>query len=40
VAYRDEKGSDFIQTLVDVVRAKPGGDILDLLTEVWECGDT
>nr|XP_020027460.1 caspase-14-like isoform X3 [Castor canadensis] len=34
VAYRDEKGSDFIQTLVDVVRAKPGGDILDLLTEV------
>ncbi|XP_045398360.1 putative caspase-16 [Lemur catta] len=34
VAYRDEKGSDFIQMLVEVLRAKPGGDLLELLTEV------
>uniref|UniRef100_A0A8C9A3T6 Caspase family p20 domain-containing protein n=1 Tax=Prolemur simus TaxID=1328070 RepID=A0A8C9A3T6_PROSS len=34
VAYRDEKGSDFIQTLVEVLRAKPEGDLLELLTEV------
>ncbi|XP_066238861.1 putative caspase-16 isoform X3 [Saccopteryx leptura] len=34
VAYRDEKGSDFIQTLVKVLRAAPGGDLLELLTEV------
>ncbi|KAM7149230.1 caspase-14-like isoform 1-T1 [Molossus nigricans] len=34
VAYRDEKGSDFIQTLVEVLRAAPGGDLLELLTEV------
>ncbi|XP_053527511.1 putative caspase-16 isoform X2 [Artibeus jamaicensis] len=34
VAYRDEKGSDFIQMLVEVLRAAPGGDLLELLTEV------
>ncbi|XP_036265772.1 caspase-2 isoform X1 [Pipistrellus kuhlii] len=34
VAYRDEKGSDFIQTLVEVLRAAPEGDLLELLTEV------
>ncbi|XP_010601911.1 caspase-14 [Fukomys damarensis] len=34
VAYRDEKGSDFVQMLVEVVRANPGGDLLELLTEV------
>lgn len=34
VAYRDEKGSDFIQTLVEVLRTDPGGDLLELLTEV------
>uniref|UniRef100_A0A8C5LG17 Caspase 16, apoptosis-related cysteine peptidase n=1 Tax=Jaculus jaculus TaxID=51337 RepID=A0A8C5LG17_JACJA len=34
VAYRDEKGSDFIQTLVEVLRANPGGDLLELLTKV------
>ncbi|XP_006163048.1 putative caspase-16 isoform X2 [Tupaia chinensis] len=34
VAYRDEKGSDFIQTLVEVLSADPGGDLLELLTEV------
>ncbi|XP_026636467.1 putative caspase-16, partial [Microtus ochrogaster] len=35
VAYRDEeKGSDFIQTLVEVMRANPGGDLIELLTEV------
>ncbi|XP_044927969.1 caspase-14 isoform X2 [Mustela putorius furo] len=35
VAYRDdEKGSDFIQTLVEVLRAYPGGELLELLTEV------
>ncbi|XP_059548869.1 caspase-14-like isoform X4 [Myotis daubentonii] len=34
VAYRDEKGSDFIQTLVEVLRATPEGDLLELLTEV------
>lgn len=34
VAYRDEKGSDFIQTLVEVLRAAPRGDLLELLTEV------
>ncbi|XP_047569873.1 uncharacterized protein LOC125090821 isoform X1 [Lutra lutra] len=35
VAYRDdEKGSDFIQTLVEVLRADPGGELLELLTEV------
>ncbi|XP_029425349.1 caspase-14-like isoform X2 [Nannospalax galili] len=34
VAYRDEKGSDFIQMLVEVIRANPGGDLLELLTEV------
>nr|XP_017512178.2 caspase-14-like isoform X1 [Manis javanica] len=33
VAYRDEKGSDFIQTLVEVLRAEPQGDLLELLTE-------
>uniref|UniRef100_A0A8C6MVM7 Caspase 16, apoptosis-related cysteine peptidase n=1 Tax=Mus spicilegus TaxID=10103 RepID=A0A8C6MVM7_MUSSI len=31
VAYRDEKGSDFVQTLVEVI---PGRDLLELLTEV------
>ncbi|XP_052615181.1 caspase-14-like [Peromyscus californicus insignis] len=35
VAYRDEeKGSDFVQTLVEVIRANPGGDVIELLTEV------
>ncbi|XP_040604129.1 putative caspase-16 isoform X2 [Mesocricetus auratus] len=35
VAYRDEeKGSDFVQTLVEVIRANPGRDVLELLTEV------
>lgn len=35
VAYRDdEKGSDFIQTLAEVLRADPGGELLELLTEV------
>ncbi|XP_058142563.1 caspase-14-like isoform X2 [Dasypus novemcinctus] len=34
VAYRDEKGSDFIQELVGVLSADPGGDLLELLTEV------
>ncbi|XP_072798654.1 putative caspase-16 [Vicugna pacos] len=34
VAYRDEKGSDFIQTLVEVLRADPRGDLLELMTEV------
>ncbi|XP_008248858.2 caspase-14 isoform X1 [Oryctolagus cuniculus] len=34
VAYRDEMGSDFIQTLVDVLRVDPGRDLLELLTEV------
>ncbi|XP_053770379.2 putative caspase-16 [Desmodus rotundus] len=34
VAYWDEKGSDFIQTLVEVLRAAPGGDLLELLMEV------
>ncbi|KAG8506423.1 Caspase-14 [Galemys pyrenaicus] len=34
VAYRDERGSDFIQTLVEVLRADPQGDLLELLTEV------
>ncbi|XP_037588215.1 caspase-14-like isoform X3 [Cebus imitator] len=34
VAYRDEKGSDFIQTLVEVLRANPGRDLLEVLTEV------
>ncbi|XP_044235095.1 caspase-14-like isoform X2 [Ursus americanus] len=35
VAYRDEeKGSDFIQTLVEVLRADPGAELLELLTEV------
>ncbi|XP_014648995.1 PREDICTED: putative caspase-16 [Ceratotherium simum simum] len=34
VAYRDEKGSDFIQTLVEVLRTDPTGDLLELLTEV------
>ncbi|XP_075420004.1 putative caspase-16 [Tenrec ecaudatus] len=35
VAYRDEKGSDFIQTLVEVLRADvSGGDLLELMTEV------
>lgn len=39
VAYRDEKGSDFIQTLVKVLRATPEGDLLELLTEVcWGVG--
>ncbi|XP_039741051.1 caspase-14-like isoform X2 [Pteropus medius] len=33
-AYRDEKGSDFIQTLVEVLRTAPQGDLLELLTEV------
>ncbi|XP_037588214.1 uncharacterized protein LOC108290983 isoform X2 [Cebus imitator] len=33
VAYRDEKGSDFIQTLVEVLRANPGRDLLEVLTE-------
>ncbi|XP_006874042.1 PREDICTED: caspase-14 [Chrysochloris asiatica] len=34
VAYRDDKGSDFIQTLVEVVGADPGRDLLELMTEV------
>ncbi|XP_053410242.1 caspase-14-like isoform X2 [Nycticebus coucang] len=34
VAYRDEKGSDFIQTLVEVLQANPGRDLVELLTEV------
>ncbi|XP_055418256.1 uncharacterized protein LOC129637940 isoform X3 [Bubalus kerabau] len=34
VAYRDEKGSDFIQTLVEVLRADPKVDLLELMTEV------
>ncbi|XP_038183472.1 uncharacterized protein LOC119812697 isoform X1 [Arvicola amphibius] len=35
VAYRDEeKGSDFVQMLVEVMRANPGGDLIELLTEV------
>ncbi|XP_003790870.1 caspase-14-like [Otolemur garnettii] len=34
VAYRDEKGSDFIQTLVEVLQANPGRDLMELLTEV------
>ncbi|XP_004604439.1 caspase-8-like [Sorex araneus] len=34
VAYRDESGSDFIQTLVEVIRAEPQGELLELLTEV------
>ncbi|EPY84830.1 hypothetical protein CB1_000439015 [Camelus ferus] len=34
VAYRDEKGSDFIQTLVEVLRADPRRDLLELMTEV------
>nr|XP_017453069.1 caspase-14 isoform X1 [Rattus norvegicus] len=34
VAYRDEKGSDFVQTLVEVIRANPGRDLLELMTEV------
>uniref|UniRef100_A0A8C2YR47 Uncharacterized protein n=1 Tax=Chinchilla lanigera TaxID=34839 RepID=A0A8C2YR47_CHILA len=34
VAYQDKKGSDFIQMLVEIVRANPGGDLLELLTEV------
>ncbi|XP_070423040.1 uncharacterized protein CASP16 isoform X4 [Equus przewalskii] len=39
VAYRDETGSDFIQTLVEVLRADPKGDLLELLTEVcWGLG--
>uniref|UniRef100_A0A8C4LBV2 Caspase family p20 domain-containing protein n=1 Tax=Equus asinus asinus TaxID=83772 RepID=A0A8C4LBV2_EQUAS len=39
VAYRDETGSDFIQTLVEVLRADPEGDLLELLTEVcWGLG--
>ncbi|XP_013373152.1 PREDICTED: uncharacterized protein LOC106149292 [Chinchilla lanigera] len=33
VAYQDKKGSDFIQMLVEIVRANPGGDLLELLTE-------
>lgn len=39
VAYRDERGSDFIQTLVEVLRADPGRDLLELMTEVtWGLG--
>ncbi|XP_051824042.1 uncharacterized protein LOC127542457 isoform X1 [Antechinus flavipes] len=34
VAYRDENGSDFIQTLVEVIIADPDRDLLELLTEV------
>ncbi|XP_057603357.1 putative caspase-16 [Hippopotamus amphibius kiboko] len=34
VAYRDEKGSDFIQTRVEVLRADLRGDLLELMTEV------
>ncbi|XP_020851336.1 caspase-14-like isoform X1 [Phascolarctos cinereus] len=34
VAYRDENGSDFIQTLVEVITADPHQDLLELLTEV------
>ncbi|XP_038609296.1 putative caspase-16 [Tachyglossus aculeatus] len=35
VAYRDEQGSDFIQTVVEVLlAAPPHRDLLDLLTEV------
>ncbi|XP_047390058.1 caspase-2-like isoform X2 [Sciurus carolinensis] len=33
VAYRDEKGSDLVRTLVEVLRANPRGDLLELLTE-------
>eukprot|EP00069_Balaena_mysticetus_P019002 bmy_02756T0 len=33
LAFRDEKGSDFIQTLVEVLRADPRGDLLELMTE-------
>lgn len=36
VAYREEKGSDLVQMLVEVLRANPRGDLLELLTEV--CG--
>ncbi|XP_044539570.1 putative caspase-16, partial [Gracilinanus agilis] len=34
VAYRNENGSDFIQTLVEVIIADPDQDLLELLTEV------
>ncbi|XP_074053002.1 caspase-14-like isoform X2 [Macrotis lagotis] len=34
VAYRDKNGSDFIQTLVEVILADPERDLLELLTEV------
>ncbi|XP_043832263.1 uncharacterized protein LOC122735068 [Dromiciops gliroides] len=34
VTYRDENGSDFIQTLVKVIIADPEQDLLELLTEV------
>ncbi|XP_016279604.1 caspase-14 isoform X2 [Monodelphis domestica] len=34
VAYRNENGSDFIQTLVQVIIANPDQDLLELLTEV------
>uniref|UniRef100_A0AC11CRN5 Uncharacterized protein n=1 Tax=Ovis aries TaxID=9940 RepID=A0AC11CRN5_SHEEP len=34
VAYRDEKGSDFIQMLVEVLRADPKADLLEQMTEV------
>ncbi|TKC51441.1 hypothetical protein EI555_019979, partial [Monodon monoceros] len=37
VAFRDEKGSDFIQMLVEVLRADPREDLLELMTEVsWQ----
>nr|XP_020726996.1 caspase-14-like isoform X2 [Odocoileus virginianus texanus] len=38
VAYRDEKGSDFIQTLVEVLRADPKADLLELMTEHRKLG--
>lgn len=34
VAYSDKEGSNFVQTLVEVIRANAGGNILELLTEV------
>ncbi|XP_074136050.1 uncharacterized protein LOC141549902 isoform X3 [Sminthopsis crassicaudata] len=34
VAYRDENGSTFIQTLVEVIIADPDCDLLELLTEM------
>lgn len=40
VAYRDEKGSDFIQMLVEVLGADPKADLLEQVTEVsWGVGE-